>query len=194
MLPTSRYIFDELNHLRELNVETPDNPILVRRFAGVKRILIWVSRRLVLADVSGAQSFLEQLYENEILTFEELPEDVQYLVNTVKIANDVQANISSYLFRIMNVDSSESAVVLLKCFRRIMPVLIEQADWENILTITKAVSQAAPRSEAREEGPLCALCSSAVQTLRGSQLFSWPRHRLDRISPTWAKPFRATRF
>ena len=143
LLPTSRYIFDELNHLRELNVETPDNPILVRRFAGVKRILIWVSRRLVLADVSGAQGFLEQLYENEILTFEELPEDVQYLVNTVKIANDVQANISSYLFRIMNVDSSESAVVLLKCFRRIMPVLIEHADWENILTITKAVSQAA---------------------------------------------------
>ena len=143
LLPTSRYIFDELNHLRELNVETPDNPILVRRFAGVKRILIWVSRRLVLADVRGAQSFLEQLYVNKILTFEELPEDVQYLVNTMKIANDVQAHFSSYLFRILNVDSSENAAVLMKCFRRIMPVFIEHADWEIILKITKAVSQAA---------------------------------------------------
>jgi HEAT repeat protein len=143
LLPTSRYIFDELNHLRELNVKTPDNPVLVRRFAGVKRILIWVSRRLVLADVRGAQSFLEQLYANEILTFEELPTEVQYLVNTMKIANDVQAHFSSYLFRIMNVDSSETAAVLIKCFRRIMPVLIEHADWEIPLTITKAVSQAA---------------------------------------------------
>jgi hypothetical protein len=43
----------------------------------------------------------------------------------------------------MNVDSSETAAVLIKCFRRIMPVLIEHADWEIPLTITKAVSQAA---------------------------------------------------
>ncbi|MGD8761250.1 MAG: HEAT repeat domain-containing protein [Desulfobacteraceae bacterium] len=143
LLPTSRYIFDELNHLRELNAETPDNPVLLRRFTGVKRILIWVSRRLVLADVRGAQGFLEQLYVNEILTFEELPADAQYLVNTMKIANDVQTNFSSYLFRIMNVDTVENAAVLIKCFRRIMPVFIEHADWETILTITKAFSQTA---------------------------------------------------
>ena len=141
LLPTSKYIFEELNRLREMNAETPDNPTLLRRFAGVKRILIWVSRRLVLADVHGAQSFLEQLYMNEVLTFEELPEDVQYLVNSVKIANDVQAHFSSYVFRIMNADSVEHATVLLKCFRRIMPILIDKEEWDITLTITKAVSR-----------------------------------------------------
>ena len=141
LLPTSKYIFEELNRLREMNSETPDNPTLLRRFAGVKRILIWVSRRLVLADVHGAQSFLEELYLNEILTFEELPADVQYLVNSLKIANDVQAHFSSYVFRIMNVDSVENATVLLKCFRRIMPVLIEKQEWDIALTITKAVAK-----------------------------------------------------
>ncbi|MBW2411572.1 MAG: hypothetical protein JRF72_17370 [Deltaproteobacteria bacterium] len=138
LLPTSKYIFEELNRLREMNAESPDNPTVLRRFAGVKRILIWVSRRLVLADVHGAQSFLEELYLNEVLTFEELPPDVQYLVNSVKIANDVQAHFSSYVFRIMNVDSVEHASVLLKCFRRIMPILMEKEEWDIALTLTKA--------------------------------------------------------
>jgi HEAT repeat protein len=141
LLPTSKYIFEELNRLREMNAETPDNPTLLRRFAGVKRILIWVSRRLVLADVHGAQNFLEQLYLNEVLTFEELPADVQYLVNSVKIANDVQDHFSSYVFRIMNVDSVENATVLLKCFRRIMPIFMDKAEWDLTWTITKAVSR-----------------------------------------------------
>jgi HEAT repeat protein len=147
LLPTSKYIFEELNRLREMNAEKPDNPTVLRRFAGVKRILIWVSRRLVLADVHGAQSFLEQLYENEVLTFEELPPDVQYLVNTVKIAKDVQAHFSSYVYRIMNIDSVENATVLLKCFRRIMPAYVEQEDWEIALATTKAVATSGKENE-----------------------------------------------
>ena len=152
LLPTSRYIFDELNRLREMNAEKPDNPTLLNRFAGVKRILIWVSRRLVLADVRGAQSFLEQLYENEILTFEELPADVQYLVNTIKITKDVQAHLASYVYRILNADSTENAAVLIKCFRRIMPALLENEDWDIALTITKAVSRAGRDNQLFAEG------------------------------------------
>jgi HEAT repeat protein len=148
LLPTSRYIFDELNRLGDMKVESPDNPIVQRRFAGIKRILIWVSRRLVLADVRGAQSFLEQLYTKEILTFEELPEDVQYLVNTMKIANDVQAHFSGYVFRILNADKAEDAAVIIKCFRRTMPTFIEHGNWDIVVTITKAVSEAAKDNKA----------------------------------------------
>jgi HEAT repeat protein len=142
LLPTSRYIFDELNRLGDMSAESPDNPVVQRRLAGIKRILIWVSRRLVMADVSGAQSFLEQLYEKDILTFEELPADVQYLVNTMKIANDVQAHFSSYVFRILNASTVEDATVILKCFRRVMPAFVENGNWDVALTITKAVDSA----------------------------------------------------
>ena len=62
-------------------------------------------------------------------------------MNTVKISNDVQAHISSYVFRIMNVDSVEHATVLLKCFRRIMSTIIEKEAWDIALTITKAVAR-----------------------------------------------------
>jgi HEAT repeat protein len=147
LLPTSRYIFDELHLLREQHADTPEKSALHLRLAGVKRILKWVSRRLVLSDVRGAQSFLEQLYLNEVLTFEELPPDVQYLVNTLKMANDVQAHFSSYVYRILKVDSAENAVVLLKCFRRMMPVIMEQKQWDIALTITEAVCKAAKENE-----------------------------------------------
>jgi len=152
LLPTSRYIFDELNRLREMNAETPDNPTLLNRLAGVKRILKWVSRRLVLADVRGAQGFLEELYENEILSFEELPADVQYLVNTMKITKDVQAHLASYVSRILKTDTTEDAKVLIKCFRRIMPEFIESEEWDIALTITKAASRAGRQNQLFAEG------------------------------------------
>ena len=147
LLPTSEFIFDELNRLREQHSEDLDNPVLVRRVEGVKRILKWVVRRLVMEDVKGAQSFLEQLYLNEVLTFEELPPDVQYLVNTIKMARDVQAHVPAYVYRILNAESSADAVVLLKFCRRVMPALFDRDDWEIALLITRAVDRAGKENE-----------------------------------------------
>jgi HEAT repeat protein len=142
LLPTSEFIFAELNNLRKKHAEDLDSPALLRRVEGVKRILKWVVRRLILEDVSGAQSFLEQLYLNRVLTFEELPPDVQYLVNTIKMARDVQAHIPAYVYRILRAETTEDAKVLLKFCRRVMPSLFENKDWKIALLLTKAVDRA----------------------------------------------------
>ena len=147
LLPTSEFIFEELNRLREQHTEDLDNPVLVRRVEGVKRILKWVVRRLVMEDVKGAQSFLEQLYLNEVLTFEELPPDVQYLVNTIKMARDVQAHVPAYVYRILNAGSTDDAVVLLKFCRRVMPALFDRNDWEIALLLARAVDRAGKENE-----------------------------------------------
>jgi hypothetical protein len=142
LLPTSEFIFKELNQLREKHAEDLDNPALVRRVEGVKRILKWVVRRLILADVSGAQNFLERLYLNNILTFEELPPDVQYLVNTIMMTKDVQAHVSTYVRRLLGAETTDDAVVLVKFCRRIMPMLFEQNDWKIALLLTRAADRA----------------------------------------------------
>ena len=142
LLPTSEFIFAELNKLREKHAEDLDNPALVRRVEGVKRILKWVVRRLILEDVSGAQGFLEQLYLNRVLTFEELPPDVQYLVNTIKMARDVQTHIPAYVYRILHAETTDDALVLLKLCRRVMPSLFENTDWKIALLLTKALARA----------------------------------------------------
>jgi len=142
LLPTSRYIFDEFNRLAEMNAQTPVNTTLHKRFGDIKKILKNVSHLLVLADVHGAQNFLEKLYFSDVLTHDELPPDVQYPVNTVKMAKDVQTHSQSYVNKIVNVDSAENAWIFLKCFRRIIPVFMEQDDWNTALAITKAASKA----------------------------------------------------
>ncbi|MGD9011263.1 MAG: HEAT repeat domain-containing protein [Desulfobacterales bacterium] len=148
LLPTSQYIFEELNELRERHAEDSENPALIKRVEGVKRILKSVVRRLILSDVSGAQHFLEQLYQNNILMFEELPADVQYLVNTLKMARDVQAHLPAYIHRLVHAETSEDAVVLLKFCRRVLPTLIEDKDWHIALLLTKAVDKAGKENPA----------------------------------------------
>ena len=141
LLPTTRLIFEELERLREMKVSNPDNPTLGKRFSGVKRILRLVSRRLMLEDVGGAQSFLEELHLNQVLSFEEIPSDVQYLVNTDKMAKDVQTHIHSYVTRILNITTSDDAAIIVKLMRRILPALIEKADWQTTLYLTKAIGK-----------------------------------------------------
>jgi hypothetical protein len=141
LLPTSQFIFEELHHLRTMKKAHQNNAVLERRFAGVKRILKWVSQRLVMEDVKGAQKFLENLYLNQVLTFEELPADVQYLVNTVKMAKDVQAHIQSYVNRIQQLEGTEDAVVMIKLFRRILPALVEASAWQTAFYLTQAINK-----------------------------------------------------
>jgi HEAT repeat protein len=148
LLPTSELIFAELNALREEHSEDLDNPALVRRLEGVKRILKWVVRRMIFEDVSGAQNFLERLYLNDILTFEELPPDVQYLVNTILMTRDAQAHVSAYVYRILNAETTDDAIVLVKFCRRVLPGLFENNDWKIALLLTKAADKAGKENEA----------------------------------------------
>ncbi len=148
LLPTSKFIFAELNDLREKHAQDLDNPTLVRRVEGAKRILKWVVSRLVKEDVSGAQSFLEELYLNEILTFEELPPDVQYLVNTLVMTRDAQAHLSAYVRRLLGAETTADAVLLVKFCRRIFPTLFEDNDWKIALLLTRAADRAGKENQA----------------------------------------------
>jgi hypothetical protein len=107
--------------------------------------LKWVSRRLVLADVRGSQRFLEELYANGVLAFDELPADVQYLVNTQKMARDVASHLRAYLERLLRPRSPGDTTALLKCFRRVIPNLVEQRGVPVVLQIVQAVKKGAAK-------------------------------------------------
>lgn len=148
LLSTSKFIFDELKDLKKKQEEHPDSPVVKRRIAGVKRVLKLISKRVVLEEIPGAQAFLESLYFNEILTFEELPPEVQYRVNTIRLTEDVKGKPNDYIEGLLSATAEDEAMVLLRAFHRTAPLLIADGEWEVLLEIAKGVDRASRESRA----------------------------------------------
>jgi HEAT repeat protein len=153
LLPTSQLIFTELERLRELDRKAPGNAAVRQRVDGVKRILSWVARRLVRGDVKGAQRFLETLHAHGVLAFDELPPDVQYLVNTQRMADDVAAHPGDYLRRLADDAAAQERVTVLKCFRRAIPTLAASgAAADTLLRLAEGVKAAGAIPQSAETG------------------------------------------
>ena len=69
--------------------------------------------------------------------------EAQYRAAAAKMAQDVRGHVRSYVDRILQVKTTGEAVALLKLFQRILPDLIQRADWPIVLYLTRAVDQAA---------------------------------------------------
>ncbi|MBC2717668.1 MAG: hypothetical protein HF978_20385 [Desulfobacteraceae bacterium] len=174
LLPTSWFTFKELDHLKQLKKERPDNILIDRRLSGIKRILKLISRRVVVEKESGAQTFLEHLYQNEILSFNELPADVQYVINSMKLADDIRENFSKYSNAIGNIKDPDEALIYLKCFRRTAPVLIDSGSWEMLKRITlliKSVSSQKPINTDKVHSGLKIIKSNEIEDFSDSKLF-----------------------
>lgn len=139
LLPTVQFTFQEMDRLLAVRKKEPGNAAAAKRILGIKRILKLVARRVITEAISGAYRFLDQLYQHEILDFNELPADVQYLVKTRQLADDVRNNLQGYVDLTVNAENAEDAVTYLKCFRRAAPFFIENKEWPVLLKIIRAI-------------------------------------------------------
>jgi len=140
MLPTAQHVFEELKGLKELRSKESTRGALQRRHDGVKRIIKSLSRRMIHHKVKGAQKFLEELHNSNVLAFSELPPDVQYLVNTMKMVRDIKSRTSVYIGWVFKRLKPNDAVVMLKCFRRVISVIVEEKYWDIGFKLTLAVN------------------------------------------------------
>jgi hypothetical protein len=141
LLPTAIHVFDDLKSLSELKAKEPSTAALQRRHDGVKRIMKTLSRRMIQQKIKGVQRFLEELHHTRVLEFKELPPDVQYLVNTMKMVRDIQSRTSVYIGWVFQRLNPEDAIVMLKCFRRVISILVEDKDWDIGFKLTLAVNK-----------------------------------------------------
>jgi len=140
LLPTAVHVFEDLKDLTELKSKEPSGT-LQRRHEGVKRIIKSLSRRMIHLKVKGVQRFLEELHHTKVLAFKELPPDVQYLVNTMKMVRDMQSRTSVYIGWVFKRLNPDDAVVMLKCFRRVISIIVEDKDWDFGFKLTLAVNK-----------------------------------------------------
>lgn len=175
LLPTSWFTFKELDYLKQLKKDYPENIQIDRRLSGIKRILKLISRRVLVEQEQGAQTFLGHLYQNDILDFTELPVDVQYMINTIKMADDIRDNFSKYSNVIANLKKPYDAMIYLKCFRRTVPVLIDSGDWKILAKITHAVKKISSREPFNSDdlySGLKIIKSNETQDYSKSKLFA----------------------
>ena len=64
-------------------------------------------------------------------------------METAELATQVHDNLRRYTKSILQLKSTEDAVALIRLFRRVLPVLIQLADWSTVLHLTRAVDRAA---------------------------------------------------
>jgi HEAT repeat protein len=141
LLPTSQCVYDELKNLNELKTKEAPSAALNRRHEGVKRIIKSLSRRMMQLKITGVQRFLEELHRGEVLAFSELPPDVQYLVNTMKMVRDVMARPRTYIAWILERQNPSDAIVMLKCIRRVISVILEEENWNLAFKLTLGVNK-----------------------------------------------------
>jgi hypothetical protein len=141
LLPAAVHVFEDLKDLTEMKSKEPASGALQRRYEGVKRIIKSLSRRMIQLKVKGVQRFLEKLHHTNVLAFKELPSDVQYLVNTMKMVRDIQSRPSVYISWVFKRLNPDDAVVMLKCFRRVITVIVEDMEWEICFKITLAINK-----------------------------------------------------
>lgn len=145
LMPTTQFTFKELDSLNQLKFDQPDNAQITRRLKGIRRILKLIARRVVTENISGAQHFLQQLHQNQILGMAELPADVQYFINSVKLAEDAEKHFDQYAVALNQLKEPADAIVYLQCFRRIAPVLAESGRWEMVEKIAGVLKTACMR-------------------------------------------------
>lgn len=150
LLPASQYTFSELDWLKKKAAEETDNERIFQRLEGIKRILKMIAGRIVLENIAGGQHFLAFLYENDILSFEELPADAQYVIHSRQMADDVRKNMADYQAGLLNVKTGEDLMIYVNCFRRIAPLLMESKDWDILHRIAAALGNASDAARSDE--------------------------------------------
>ncbi|CAB1064973.1 ClpB protein [Olavius sp. associated proteobacterium Delta 1] len=141
LLQTAQFVFEELKNLKELKDKDPSSAVLQRRHESVKRIIKTMSRKMMQLEIKGVQSFLEELHDSHVLAFNELPPDVQYMVNTMKLVRDVMSRSQVYIAWVLERQKPGDAIVMLKCMRRVISVILEQEHWNVAFKLTLAVNK-----------------------------------------------------
>jgi HEAT repeat protein len=141
LLATAVHVFEDLKDLADLKSKEHASGALERRHEGVKRIIKSLSRRMIHLKIKGVQRFLEELHHTNVLAFSELPPDVRYLVNTMKMVRDIQSRTSVYIGWVFKRLNPDDAAVMLKCFRRVITIIVEDMDWDICFKITLAVNK-----------------------------------------------------
>jgi len=142
LLPTSEFIFQEFHKMTEAKpANEREKEIVDKRIRAVKRILKNIAQRVIEGEVEGADEFLEGLFDQKIVTFEELPDSVKEIINTRKMREDFQKQPFYWLSKFSEAHKKDEVELFMQFFTKIIPGLIDEKDYQSLYLITDGLKR-----------------------------------------------------
>ena len=105
------------------------------------------AKRIVAERLPNAADLFKQLHEHEIISFDMLPEKIQYNIKTKELAVYIASEIDTYMDKAMNASSIEEMEDIVKIFHRVISALIRLREWPVINKMVQAVSDFSSRMD-----------------------------------------------
>ena len=139
IVPVSQAVFEVYKESKDKIKSDKDNPAHQQRCVYLTKVLNIAARQIISKQITDTADFFEQLYEEEIIKFDMLPEELRFNIQTKQLAGDVISQIDTYIEKALKTSSVTEMESLVVIFHRVMPELIRLGEWSAVNQILKAI-------------------------------------------------------
>jgi hypothetical protein len=139
VVPVSQAVFEVYKTIKdELGPDQEDSAAQQRcKYLGT--VLDMAARRIVSEQLPNTADLFKQLHEHELISFDMLPEELQFNIKTKELAGYIASQIDVYVDKALNASSIEDMEDIVIIFHRVISALIRLREWPVINKIVQAV-------------------------------------------------------
>jgi hypothetical protein len=147
VVPVSQAVFEAYKEIKDELGPDQDDSTSQQRCKYLGGMLDMAARRIVAEQLPNAADLFKQLHEHEIISFDMLPEKVQYNIKTKELAVYIASEIDTYIDKALNASSIEDMEAIVIIFHRVISALIRLKEWSIINQIVQAVCDFSSRKD-----------------------------------------------
>lgn len=142
---TSELVYSEYKTLKESKPKAVSEQVLwENRVRSVRRVLIKMADRIIDSELVGGEHFLEMLFGEGMIEFDELPDSVKLRINTQKMTDDFQKRPRYWLDNLVKTERKDDIDLFFKFFAAITPRLVAAKNWDTLYLLTDMLVQNLP--------------------------------------------------
>ena len=139
VVPVSQAVFEVYKTIKDELGPDKDDSTAQQRCKYLGAVLDMAARRIVSEQLPNAAALFAQLYEHEIISFDLLPEELQFNTKTKELAVYIISEIDIYIDKALNASSIEDMEAIVITFHRVISALIRLKEWPIINQIVQAL-------------------------------------------------------
>ncbi|KQC07641.1 MAG: hypothetical protein APR62_06225 [Smithella sp. SDB] len=139
VVPVAEAVFNVYRTSKDVLQSDQNDLTLQQRSKYLATVLKILAGRIDSEQLPDAIELSEKLYEHEIITFDMLPEQLQFNIKCKKLACEIISQKDQYMDRILKASSIEEMESAMATFRVVIPVLIRMKEWPVISQIVNAL-------------------------------------------------------